>query len=99
MKLQTYKKTEVKIIDGYHFDGTFECAKEIYQSIKSLKGKDDAAFKLNYNFQTDSFEFSWGGFEIKEGDFVALRENDGLHYPIEVITKVELSRWGYQLEK
>jgi hypothetical protein len=99
MKLQTYKKTEVKIIDGYHFDGTFECAGEIYQSIKSLKGKDDAAFKLNYNFQTDTFEFSWGGFEINEGDLVALRENESHHYPIEIISKEELSRWGYQLEK
>jgi hypothetical protein len=99
MKLQTYRKTEVKIIDGYHFDGTCDCAKEIYERIKSIKGKDDAAFKLFYNFQTNSFEFSWGGSEIKEGDFVALRENDGLHYPIEVITKEELSRWGYQLEK
>ena len=99
MKLQTYRKTEVKIIDGYHFDGTFECAKEIYQRIKSLKGKDDASFKSYYNFQTDTFEFSWGGFEINEGDLVALRENESHHYPIEIISKEELSRWGYQLEK
>jgi hypothetical protein len=99
MKLESYKKTEVKIIDGYHFDGTFECARQIYEKIKSLTEKDNAAFKLNYNLESSSFEFSWGGFEINQGDLVALRENDGLHYPIQIISKVELSRWGYQLDK
>ena len=99
MNLQTYKKTKVEIIEGFHFDGTFDCAKEIYQRIKSIKGNDDAAFKLFYNLQTNSFEFSWGGYVINKGDFVALREEYASHLQIEIISNEELSRWGYQLEK
>jgi hypothetical protein len=99
MNLQTYKKTKVEIIDGFHFDGTFRGAIEIYQRITSLKGKEDAAFKLFYKFETNSFEFTWGGYVINEGDLVALRNNDGLHYSIEIMSKAELSRFGYELEK
>ena len=99
MNLQTYKKTKVEIIEGFHFDGTFDCAKEIYQRIKSIKGNDDAAFKLFYNLQTNSFEFSWGGYVINEGDLVALREEYASYLQIEIISKEELSRWGYELEK
>ena len=99
MKLQTYKKIQVHILDGYHFDGTLECANEIYNNIKKLRGKDDAAFKMNYDFMEDKFIFLWGGYEIRKGDFVAISENDFHANEISIYTQEELNRFGFQLQK
>ena len=99
MELQTYKQTKIKIIDGFNFDGTLECAKEIYQRIKNLNCKEIEAFEFIYDFETNSFKFIWGVCLINKGDLVALRDNDGFNCWIEVMTQVELKRWGYELEK
>ena len=99
MKLQTYKKIQVHILDGYHFDGTFECANEIYKNIKKLRDKEDAAFKMNYDFMADKFTFIWGGYEIRKGDFVAIHENDFHAQEITIYTQEELNRFGFELQK
>jgi hypothetical protein len=99
MKMQTYKKIQVHILDGYHFDGTLECANEIYKNIKKLRDKEDAAFKMNYDFMADKFTFIWGGYEIRKGDFVAISENDFHAQEITIYTQEELKRFGFQLEQ
>jgi hypothetical protein len=99
MKMQTYKKIQVHILDGYHFDGTLECANQIYNNIKKLRGKDDASFKMNYDFIADKFIFEWGGYKIGKGDFVAIHENDFNAQEITIYTQEELNRFGFELQK
>jgi hypothetical protein len=96
MKKQTYTKTEIR--SGYIFNGTLECAKEIFNAIQSIEKSYATPFKLNYNLHNDSVEFEWGGYEIQKGDFIAIIEEHNKHlfqHPIEVITQKELTRWGY----
>lgn len=97
MKKQTYIKTEIR--NGYIFDGTFECAKEICQEIKKHYPRELSAFKLEYNLDEDKVQFSWGGFswgayEIKKGDFISMQEEHNkqlFKYPIEIIRQKDLT--------
>jgi DNA-binding winged helix-turn-helix (wHTH) protein len=100
MEKQTYIRTETR--NGYIFDGTLECAKEIYQEIKTHSPTALSAFELEYNLKEDKFQFEWGGYEIQKGDFIAIREEHNKHlfeHPIDIIRQKDLTRWGYKTQE
>ena len=100
MKKITLTKTEVHKKTGYYYDGTFECAKQIYESIKSINPNTVKSFNLKYNFEDDTFVFDWGGFKAFKGDFIAFYEDENstnFQYSVEVYTPYELKRWGFEL--
>lgn len=100
MKQITYTKTQMHERKGYIFDGTIECAKSIVHEIHKLNPEWAAPFNLKINLLDDSIHFDWGRYDIKNGDFVALRNDSNMmHEVIEILTHDELNRWGFEQKK
>lgn len=98
MELKRFKKIETHYLKGYEYDGTFECAKMIFDNIKKINPEYVVGFKMNYNFQNDEFLFDCGGWKIHKGDLVAIRDDDNRmssYQVIEVISKKDIEFWGY----
>lgn len=101
MEKQTLKKTQIITREGYYFDGTVECARQIYLNVKEHREEMCRSFKLKYDFDTDTFTFDWGNYIISAGDFVCISHvvDDRVEHYIEICTPVEIERWGFKLQE
>ena len=101
MKKQTLKKTQIITREGYYFDGTIECARQIYLNVKEHRDSSFSSFNLKYDFDNDTFRFDWGSFKINAGDFVCISHvvDDRVESYIEVCTPHEIERWGFELQE
>lgn len=101
MKQITYTKTETSEIKGYVFDGTIECAKNIWKEVYVLDSEWADPFNLSINLSDDSIEFSWKNRKISQGDFIAVKgTNNGLwmHDVVDIINAKDLNMWGFKLK-
>jgi len=102
MKQITYTKTETSEIKGYVFDGTIECAKNIWKEVYVLDSEWAAPFNLSINLSDHSIEFNWKNQKICQDDFIAVQgSNNGvyMHDVIVIINAKDLNMWGFKLKK
>lgn len=101
MKQIEYTKTEIHELKGYIFDGTIECAKNIFKEIQTINNEWVKGFNLKIDLFNDTIDFNYGGYSINEGDLVAIRDDDKMrmsYQTIEIITPKELNRWGFKVK-
>lgn len=99
MELKKLKRTQITIVEGYYFDGTLECAKQIFENIRNIDKRYVNGFNLKYNFYDNSLIFDYGGYGIGIGDMVAIsnESNMSVHEVIQIYSKEDILRWGYEV--